>query len=141
MPNQTLEIYQHLFGYEPKGFLALKQFCRAVDAGEAPDPEFLQTCSRAFKKILAEDVLKDGLMFFAGVMDLNKRPGVKPTSRKEDERLALVMDVLYLEREGLTHGKAKKEIVKKGDKSLRSIQRYYKKYESDARWFFKNFKI
>ena len=82
-------------------------------------------------------------MFFAEAMDLNKRPGAKqPTSRKDAEKLALTMEVLYLERDGLTPGKAKKEIAKKNRrKSLRSIQRYYKENESDARWIFKNFKI
>ena len=72
MTNPTLDAWSHVFGYEPKGFLALKKFCRAVDAGEIPDPEFIQTCSRAFKHILDQEKLQDGLMFFAGEMDLNK---------------------------------------------------------------------
>ena len=97
MTNPNFDVWLHHFGYEPKGFLALKKFCRAVDAGEAPDPEFLQACSRAFKKILAEDKLQDGLMFFAEDMNLNKTHTNKRTGADADAELAVVMQVLKLE--------------------------------------------
>jgi len=141
MTNPALDVWTHVFGYEPKGFLALKKFCRAVDAGESPDPEFLQTCRRAFKRILDQEKLQDGLMFFADEMDLNKTHTNKRTGADADAELELVMAVLILEREGFKPSKAKKEIAETRRKSLRTIQRYYKEHESDARGIFKNFKI
>ena len=141
MTNPTLDAWSHVFGYEPKGFLALKKFCRAVDAGEIPDPEFIQTCSRAFKHILDQEKLQDGLMFFAGEMDLNKSHTNKRTGADAGVELELVMAVLFLEREGFKPSKAKKEIAEKRRIPLRSIQSYYKEHESNARRIFENLKI
>ena len=143
MAIQTLEGFIQAFGYEPDGFPALREFCKTVDAGEMPDPEFLQTCSKAFKRILSEEILQDGLMFFADEMNLKKQPGRKfRTSSDADAELALVMEVLLAVRDdGLNPAKAKKEIAKKRRKSLRSIQRYYKDHVSDAMWFLENFNI
>ena len=141
MTNPSLDVWTHLFGYEPKGFLALKHFCRAVDSGEAPDPDFILTCSRAFRRILEEEKLQDGLMFFADEMNLNKLPGNKRTAAAADAELELVIEVLLAERAGMKTGEAKKHIAKEYRKGLRTIQTYYNEHEDNARWILENFNI
>lgn len=151
MASRELLIFQALFGNGPPGMITLHDFCRAVDAGETPPAEVLQACSRAFKRILAEQKLQDGLMFFADDLQLHKpktrikkAAGDDPEDKNLPDELALVIEVLKLERaEEMKPSKAKKEIRRRGitKLSLRTIQRYYEEHQEAGKWFLDNFKI
>jgi hypothetical protein len=141
MATRDMLVYQAALGNGPAGLVTLYDFCRMVDAGETPPAEMLQACSRAFKQILRTDDVDTGLMLFADELKLRKTKTRYKTAEAAGKELALVLEVLLLERDGMKASKAKKEIAKARRKSLRRIQDYYKEHEANARWFLDNFKI
>jgi len=141
MTSRELFAYQVVFGNRPRGLLLLHEFCRMVDAAETPPAGMLQACSRAFKQILRVEDIDTGLRLFADELGLHKTTTRYKTGAAAGKELALVIEVLLLERDGMKLSKAKKEIAAKRHKSLRRIQAYYKEHEANARWFLDNFEI
>ena len=77
-----------LFVYDrPEGFRSLYQFCEDIQEGRDPDPDFLKQLADAFKLVLREKNLREGMASFEKELNLHGKAGRVVSASEEDNRI------------------------------------------------------
>lgn len=115
----------------PEGFDSLYQFCEDIQEDRDPDPEFLKQLAEAFKLVLREKSLREGMSLFEKEMGLHGKAGRTISANEMDARIVAGLEYRDLLAKGKSESFAADDVATRYKKSPNTIRGYAKKYPKE----------
>lgn len=122
----------------PEGYKAVFEFCEDIQEGRNPDPEFLEQLATAFKLLMKENNLRDGMSSFEKELNLQGKAGRMTLAGEEDMRIVAALEFLQLKKEYKEENKprgaeiAADEVMRRYNiKSPTTLSNWAKKYSKE----------